>query len=485
MDLDEKTKAAAAGMEIGGAGVSPGFDRYVGEVDFRSKNQPWESRRAAGKALRKATPREKHAGWTTPSDRPNPIDLIVASNRGRQPELVPLRMERMAASPFAFLRGAAAVMAWDLAHTPISGLDVVIDGDAHLSNFGFYGTAQRDVVFDLNDFDETTYGPWEFDLKRLAASVNVAARDNGVNRKDRRAAVRRCGGGYRANVKRLQDMGMLDLWHLHAYPGRNDPHIHPADKSVAAARQAVLKATEQTNLHLREQMAQRRPDGGWEFRDDPPVLTRVDSATAAKIVAGLSAYTQTVMPERRALLRCYRVADIAHRVVGVGSVATRAYLALLFGNGDDDPLFLQVKEAVAPALGPYVAPLPESLRHDGRRVVFGQRTLQASSDILIGWTTIDRRPYYVRQMRNLKGSMETAKLTGDLLQSYAAACGYLLARAHSRLGAAATLAGYCGNSEVFDDALADFAEAYADQTEADHEAFVKAYKSGKVLWING
>jgi uncharacterized protein (DUF2252 family) len=481
MGSSGNTGSPAATLEIPGVSSSwEAVEGYVSTVDLRDQKEGWETRRAEGKALRKRTPREDHAIWIAPPDRPDPVTTVIASNRGRQPEFVPLRMSRMAESPFAFLRGAAAVMAWDLARTPVSGINVVIDGDAHLSNFGFYGTAQRSVVFDLNDFDETTFGPWEFDLKRLLVSVNVVARQNGANHKACRQAVLRCASAYRENTIRFQSMGYLDLWHLHAYPGLRHPLVHPSDKAVAATRRALERAVLQTNQHLLERMAQRRADGTWEFRDDPPVLKRLDRATADKVIEGLNAYVNTIAPERRALLRCYRVADVAHRVVGVGSVGTRAYLALLFGNGDDDPLFLQVKEATAPALAPYVSPLPASLTHDGRRVVLGQRTLQASSDILIGWTTIDGRPFYVRQMRNLKGSMDEAKLAGDLLDSYAAACGLLLGRAHSRWGAAAAIAGYCGNSTTLDEALADFAEAYGEQNDRDYAAFAKAYHAGAI-----
>jgi uncharacterized protein (DUF2252 family) len=460
----------------------PGFsiESRAIPIDLRQSREPWETRRAAGKRLRDQTPREEHAQWTAPANRPDPVEVVLQSNRGRQPHLIPLRMARMAASPFAFLRGAAAVMAWDLALTPVSGIEVVVDGDAHLSNFGLYGTPQGDVVFDLNDFDETTYGPWEFDLKRLVASVNVAAREHGANRKERRRAVMRCVAGYRGIVERLQGMGLLDVWHLHAYAGYHNPMVRADAKSREVFVKAHDKALQQNNASLLRQAALRQVDGSWGFKEEPPTLTRVDPKTAELIIDALNSYAGTIAPERRALLRCYHVVDVAHRVVGVGSVGTRAYLALLFGNGDDDPLFLQVKEAVAPALKPYVAPLPPVLNHEGRRVVMGQRTLQASSDMMIGWTTIGDRHYYVRQMKNFKGSIPLEELSGKSFDFYAWACGSLLGRAHSRWGDAAALAGYCGNSEVLDNALADFAEAYGDQTARDHAAMVEAVKQGRV-----
>ena len=378
---------AASPFELGDARSIP--------VDLRRAREPWERRRAAGKHLREKIPREAHADWSPPKDRPSPVDIVMETNRGRQKELIPMRMSRMGASPFAFLRGAAAMMAWDLAHTPRSGINVVIDGDAHIANFGLYGTPQRDVVIDLNDFDETTFGPWEFDLKRLVASINVAGREIGLSRKDRRQAVMRAVSGYRWNVDRLQRMGVLDIWHLHAYASMPNPEVQPDEKSRDVFLKAVAKASQQTNATLLRQVAVRKANGSWVFQEKPPTLTRVGPKTAEKIIDGLQAYSQTIAPELRALLRCYRIADVAHRVVGVGSVGTRAYLVLLFGNGDDDPLFLQVKEATVPSLSPYVPPLPVSLQHQGQRVVVGQRTLQASSDILIGWTTI-RGPALLR-----------------------------------------------------------------------------------------
>jgi uncharacterized protein (DUF2252 family) len=441
---------------------------------------PWEKRRAEGKMLRRATPREAHAEWKPDKTRPDPLKLLAENNRGRQAHLIPLRMGRMAASPFAFLRGSACVMASDLSRTPISGIPVVIDGDAHLNNFGMYGTPQREVVFDLNDFDEAVIGPWEWDLKRLTASVNVAGRQNGLNRSERAAAVRQCVKGYRFNARRLQDMGVLDTWYLHAYPGKENPIVKADPKSKAVFRKTLAKAMHTDNRALMPKVADRKGNGKWTFRDDPPVLTRVDKATRQKVIDALNRYSLTLPRERRLMLGRYHFADVAHRVVGVGSVGTRAYLVLLFGNGDADPLFLQVKEALPPAHAPFLPTALGEFQHNGKRVILGQRALQASSDPMLGYADIDGRDFYVRQMKNLKASIPVEWLTGESFNFYAWGCGVILARAHARTSDAARIAGYCGNSSALDDSLAEWAEAYGYQTEADHEALVAAIRRGQV-----
>ena len=448
------------------------------KFDLGSKMAPWELRRSDGKVLRRAIPRESHAQWKPGKNRPDPLELLAASNKGRQAHLVPLRMGRMAASPFAFLRGSACVMAADLSTSPISGIPVVMDGDAHINNFGMYGTPQREVVFDLNDFDEATIGPWEWDLKRLVASVNVAGRQNGLNRRERAAAVKRGVEGYRFNVNRLESMGVLDVWYLHAYPGRDNPLAKVDPKSQAVFAKTVAKALRTDNRTLMPKVADQHGDGKWTFRNDPPVLTTVPQATKAKVIEVLNRYSLTLSTERRLMLGRYHVVDVAHRVVGVGSVGTRAYLVLLFGVGDDDPLFLQVKESVSPAHAPYLPPLPEEFRHEGKRVVIGQRALQASSDPMLGYTEWDGRHYMVRQMKNLKASVPVEFLTGASFNFYAWACGAILARAHGRTGDPARIAGYCGNSTVLDEALAEWAESYGDQTEEDHTKLVASIKRG-------
>ena len=451
----------------------------------------WETRYERGKALREQTPRESHAIWTPSANRVDPVATVLASNAGREESLIPLRMGRMAESPFAFLRGACAVMAGDLAQTPISGPQVVIDGDAHINNFGLYGTPQRDVVIDINDFDEATIGPWEWDLKRLVASVNVAGRENGLDAEERRSAVMRCVGGYVLNAQRLMQLGILETWSLFSYAelDRNEAALKSVgvqigNKFRAIMKKVLAKAQRTSNDTLLAKVARRQADGGWRFVEDAPILTSLDEATREKIIASLTEYAETLPPEYRIMLHRYSVADVCHRVVGVGSVGTRAYLVLLFGNGDDDPLFLQVKEAVAPAHAPYLPQIGMRVNHEGFRVVGTQRLLQSLGDPLLGYTTIDGRHYFVRQMKNLKASMPIEFLTGEPFEFWGWVCGVLLARAHARTGDIAKIAGYIGKSDAFASALADFAEAYGDQTERDHAALIEAIRTGRVEAIH-
>jgi uncharacterized protein (DUF2252 family) len=453
---------------------------------LREERNTWSRRHDLGRKLRDGVTRESHAEYKPAANRPDPLDLLATNNVGRQPEFVPLRMGRMAQSPFTFLRGAACVMAWDLSKTPSSGINVIMDGDAHVNNFGLYGTPQRDVIFDLNDFDEATVGPWEWDLKRLVASVNVAARENGMNKAERAEAVMEAVAGYRWNMGRMESMGVLDIWYAHAYPDEKNPLLKRGPKAQAILDKSVAKAKTQTNATLLTKTAERSPDGGWRMREEPPILTRVDDETHQKIMQGLSEYSTNLPAERGYMLSRYRVADICHRVVGVGSVGTRAYLVLLFGNDDNDPLFLQVKESVAPAHAPYLPKLPKPYcDHEGLRVVLGQRALQASSDVMLAHTSVGGRPFFVRQMKNLKASIPVEFLTGEAYNFYAKACGALLARAHARVGDAAAINGYCGGGPVLDKALATWAEIYGDQTEQDHARLVQAINTGKIRAIEG
>ncbi len=446
-----------------------------------------ETRYEHGKRLREQTPRELHTAWTPATDRVDPVATVLASNAGREESLIPLRMARMAESPFAFLRGACAVMAGDLARTPISGPQVMIDGDAHINNFGLYGTPQRDVVIDINDFDEATIGPWEWDLKRLVASVNVAGRENGLDAKERHSAVIRCVWGYSANAERLMKLGILETWSQFAYAEleRNEAALKSVgvrigNKFRAVVKKVLAKAQRTHNDSLLAKVARKQADGRWRFVEDPPILTSLDEDTRQRVIASLGEYAETLPPEYRFMLHRYSVADVCHRVVGVGSVGTRAYLVLLLGNGDSDPLFLQVKEAVAPAHAAYLPPVTFRINHEGRRIVTVQRALQSLGDPLLGYTTIEGRHYFVRQMKNLKASMPIEFLTGEPFEFWGWVCGALLARAHARSGDIAKIAGYIGKSEAFATALAEFAEAYGNQTERDHAALVEAVGAGRV-----
>ena len=446
-----------------------------------------ETRYEQGQALREQTPRESHATWTPTADRTDPVATVLASNVGREENLIPLRMDRIAASPFAFLRGACAVMAGDLARTPISGPQVMLDGDAHINNFGLYGTPQRDVVIDINDFDEATVGPWEWDLKRLVASVNVAGRENGLDADERHSAVMRCVGGYSLNAQRLMKLGVLETWSLFAYADLErheeafeEAGIQIGNKFRSVVKKVLAKAQRTHSEALLGKVARRQADGGWRFVEDPPILTSLDATTRQKVIAALVEYSETLAPEYRLMLHRYSVADVCHRVVGVGSVGLRAYLVMLFGNGDDDPLFLQVKQAVAPAHAPYLPAVVARINHEGRRVVGVQRILQSLGDPLLGYTTIDGRHYFVRQMKNLKASMPVEFLTGEPFEFWGWVCGVLLARAHARTGDIAKIAGYIGKSDAFANALAQFAEAYGDQTQRDHAALVEAVRTGRV-----
>jgi uncharacterized protein (DUF2252 family) len=496
-DPAENSPSAGSSAAPTGAAVAEPPQAWLAEefwltrtpYDPRLGQEPWKARHAAGKALRAALPREAHAEWQPAADRPDPLDIIRATNAGRQEGLIPLRMARMAASPFAFLRGAAAIMALDLARTATTGIPVIISGDAHLHNFGLYATPEGDVVFDLNDFDESVPGPWEWDLKRLVASVSVAGREIGLNGRARRRAVRMCALGYCRNAAHLERLGVLETWSQHFPPERLVAaeqavlglKVDPATRAAANAvwREAVDRARQTTHATLLPRVARPDARSAWRFIPDPPVLTEVSSETASHVVDSLVEYAETLTQERRFMLHRYRAVDVAHRVVGVGSVGLRSYLVLLFGNGEADPLFLQVKEATEPASDAYLSP-PGIELHQGRRVVTGQRFLQVSTDFMLGWTSVDGRPYYVRQMKNMKGSVPIESLSGRLFEIYAFACGAILARGHARTGDIARIAGYCGRSPVLGRALAEFAEAYADQNAKDHAELVKAIADRRV-----
>jgi uncharacterized protein (DUF2252 family) len=455
-----------------------------------------EERAVRGKAARAEVPLESHAEFEPAADRPDPIALLEEQGASRVPNLVPVRYGRMMASPFSYYRGAALPMAADLATTPVTGLAVQACGDAHLSNFGVFGSAERRLVFDINDFDETTPGPWEWDVKRLAASLEVAARDNGFPGKKRRAIVAAAVAQYREAMRDFADMTNLEVWYAHAdmdllrqqNPAQLKARQRKAvDKGLAKARtkdsmQAVDKLTHMV-------------DGKPKIIADPPLIVPADQLIPDEIdrknfeglisdlVAG---YRRTMETDRRYLLEQYEFCDMAHKVVGVGSVGTRCWIVLMIGRDTGDPLFLQVKEAQDSVLCRYVGSSKYS--NQGQRVVAGQRLMQASSDIFLGWQRVaigaennGHRDFYVRQLRDWKLSLDIETMVPRGLRIYARLCGWTLARAHARSGDRIAIAAYLGGSDVFDRAITQFASAYADQNAKDHEALLAAVKSGRIM----
>jgi uncharacterized protein (DUF2252 family) len=431
--------------------------------------------RAAGRDLRTRVSRSSHGAWQPPDDRPDPLDLLEASNRTRLPDLVPVRNGRMLRSPFTFYRGSPAVMASDLSRTPSTGIKLQICGDAHLLNFGTFATPERNLVFDVNDFDETHSGPWEWDLKRLAASVVVAARSAGLSDANGVEAVRQCAGEYRSRMAELAQLSSFDVWH-----SRVDADAvaaaAPTEQFRTAVAKTVSKARQRTSLQALSKLTTIR-DGKRVIIEDPPLVVRVGDDEVEQAMRHAKAYRATLDPDRRLLLDRYEFVDAARKVVGVGSVGTRCYIVLLAGVDDLDPLFLQIKEAQASVLEPFAGRSP--FRNQGYRVVVGQRIMQAASDVFLGWARGDGFDTYVRQMRDMKGSAEIEALDVSGLGYYGRLCGLTLARAHARSGKPALLAGYLGTGAAFDDALAQFALAYADQTERDFEAFARAVKVGR------
>ncbi|GGX93722.1 DUF2252 domain-containing protein [Streptomyces minutiscleroticus] len=438
------------------------------------------SPKAEGKALRDRVPRSAHADFRPADDRPSAVAAVEESNRGRLPDLMPIRVGRMAATPFAFLRGSAGLMAYDLARTPVTGMGAQICGDAHAGNFGLYGDARGGLVIDLNDFDETVHGPWEWDLKRLAASLVLAGREAGADEDTCRAAAHGAVGAYRRTMRLLAKLPALDAWNAIAdeeLVSHTDAH-----DLIGTLERVSEKARANTSGRFAAKSTEEAGDGGRRFVDAPPVLRRIPDAEAAAVAASLEEYLTTLSEDRLPLLARYAVHDVAFRVVGTGSVGTRSYVVLLLDHRGE-ALILQVKEARASALVPHLptagfaAPEPT---HEGRRVVLGQKHMQVVSDMLLGWTTVDGLPYQVRQFRNRKGSVDPAALAADQIDDYGRMTGALLARAHSHSADPRLIAGYCGKNDQLDEAIAAFAVAYADRTEADHAELVAAVRAGRV-----
>jgi uncharacterized protein (DUF2252 family) len=428
------------------------------------------ARQAAGKELRSRVPRSSHAEWAPAADRPAPISLLEEQNRSRLAHLVPLRYERMAVSPFTFLRGSAIVMAQDLASTPITGIQTQICGDAHLSNFGIYATPERNQVFDVNDFDETLPGPWEWDIKRLAASAMVAGRVNGFPAAINRRAVLNCVQSYREHMWKYSNMRNIEVWYSRIDYESSLQFVH------RSFRWYIEKQREKSRLRSSLQVFPKiavEVDGGYQIKEDPPIITRLnDKALIEKLREMVDTYRPTIQEDRQVLLSKYHYVDVAQKVVGVGSVGTRCYVVLLLGNDSNDPLVLQIKEAQPSVLERHLG--PSAYPNHAHRVVAGQRLMQAASDVFLGWTRGHTRDYYIRQLRDMKLSVDLTTLIPEGFIEYCRFCGWALARAHARAGDPAPISGYLGSSDVFDRALVTFAETYADQTERDHAAFVAA-----------
>lgn len=438
------------------------------------------SPKAEGKALRERVPRSAHATLDVDGARPDAVAAVEESNQGRIPGLTPIRVGRMIATPFAFLRGAAGLMAYDLARTPMTRIRAQICGDAHAANFGLYGDARGGLVIDLNDFDETVHGPWEWDLKRLAASLVLAGRAAGADEDICRAAAHDAAGAYRRTMRLLAKLPVLDAWNAIAdeeLVSHTDAH-----DLLGTLERVSQKARANTSGRFAARSTEPTEEGGRRFVDALPVLRRVPDAEAAAVAASLEEYLTTLSEDRLPLLSRHAVHDVAFRIVGTGSVGLRSYVVLLLDHRGE-ALILQVKEARDSALLPHLRTAgfeTPSVDHEGRRVVLGQKRMQVVSDILLGWTTVEGRPFQVRQFRNRKGSVDPAALSVDQLDDYARMTGALLARAHSHSADPRLVSGYCGKNEELDEAVADFAVAYADRTEADHAALVTAVRAGRV-----
>jgi uncharacterized protein (DUF2252 family) len=437
-----------------------------------------EERYNAGRALRDQVPRGILGRWRPAEDRPDPVDLVEEAHSGRLERLIPLRVGRMLTSPYAFLRGAATLMAEDFAGLPRTGIEPVICGDAHLGNFGFYASPERDLVFDLNDFDEAHPGPWEWDLWRLATSVWVAGRQNGLAEATCEDAVLRCAAAYRRQIRGLAGQPLLSRSFDRLDIDRMRQEM--ADWSLRGEiERAANIARGRTSDRALPKLTRERK-GTRQMVDQPPVVMHVSEQETERMVDGLEAYLDTLPPHWRRVLSSYVVVDLAHKVVGVGSVGLRAFVALLQGNGAHDMLFLQMKQARRSCVARFVHGDRAMHAHQGQRVVEYQQTLQTVSDPLLGWTTVDKRDYYVRQFRDMKGAITVDGMDGSALMDYARICGALLAKGHARSTGATVLSGYLGKGDVADRAIASFAHAYADQTEADHEALVQAVNSGRL-----
>jgi uncharacterized protein (DUF2252 family) len=449
-------------------------------------------RESAGKAARRRAPRSIQGRWEPGPDRPDPVEILEEQDRTRIAELISIRHGRMLVSPFTFYRGAAGIMAADLGVTPRSGLDVQLCGDAHLSNFGVFAAPDRRLVFDINDFDETSPGPFEWDVKRLVASFAVAGRDRGFSSRERRDVVTTAARAYREQIRRLAAERSIDAWYERIDLEVIEQYRSQVTRKVARNfDKAKAKAESKNSLRAMTKLT-REENGELRIVSDPPLIVPIEElvpkrrlkAVQTGLVDLLDQYRGSLPPDIRYLADRYRFVHVAHKVVGVGSVGTRCWIVLMLGSESNDPLFLQVKEAGPSVLAPFAG--GGRYKHQGRRVVEGQRLMQAASDILLGWLTAEegidggRRDFYVRQLWDGKGSAQIEQMTAHTMGLYAQLCGATLARAHARSGDRIAIAAYLGGGDNFDRAMLDFAEAYADQNERDYAAFSAAVEAGRL-----
>lgn len=452
--------------------------------------------REIGKQLREKTPRSSHSGWKPDANRPDPLQLLQQQDAGRIPQLIPIKYGRMLASPFAFLRGSAAVMAADLASTPVSSIDVMLCGDAHLSNFGFFASRERNLLFDLNDFDECYPGPWEWDLKRLGASIVVAGRDIGLSDKTSADITAKMVEVYRKAMHQFDEMSTLDVWYSHV-DAETLMKIYDKKASKQAIEQTeetIEKAMSTTQTQTVEKLTALQ-DGQRYFKYKPPLLVPMQGELiyqhfSENDLAGVTdevikhtwrEYLKSLEEDQRFLLSRYHVVDVALRVGGVGSVGTRCFIVLLHGEGHDDSIILQLKEAGDSALAPYL-PAHRRYANGARRIVIGQRLISAASDSFLGWhkNIAKTRQFYWRQLKDMKGSFDVTDMDRSAFETYTHVCALCLARAHARTGDEGVIAGYLGRNDKFAGYVADFAIRYADQTEQDYQALVQAVKSGRI-----
>lgn len=450
---------------------------------FQSKRLSIENRINAGKELRNKFPRFKLGEYKPAANRMDPVSILEEQAKTRIPNLVPIRYARMLTSPFAFLRGAAAIMAADLSsNNKTSGITVQACGDMHLANFGVFGSAERNLVFGINDFDETLPGPWEWDLKRLVASIIVCGRYLGVSKSLREESVIAAVSTYRKRMKQYAYMGNLELWY--STISENDILNTLAPSERKAAIKFMNKARERSHMQVLGKLADI-VDEKYLLRENAPFIVRETKSESGRPIDEalglfLESYISSLADDRKAILKQYRIVDVARKVVGVGSVGTRCWIAFLVGNHSDDPLFLQIKEAQTSVFEPF---LQKSIyTNQGQRVVAGQRLIQGAPDIFLGWGEVDGRQFYVRQLRDMKGGVEfeLGKVRIENLPQYSSLCAWALALAHAKSGDAAKIAGYVGKSGELDEAMLKFALAYADQTEKDHQALVSAAKTGRI-----